>query len=108
MDKATEKLRLGQEFEPEALIVNTLIALSHDKPDQQLIALSEIGGKLKYEYNWKPSSWALADAIRELGFEIKKAHGVMKVTIGRNLLTEASFALGMKDVELAPSIHGLE
>jgi len=96
LDKATQKLKLGQDFEPEALVVNTLIALSYDKPDNERVALSKIVAKLKLEYNWQPSSWALADIVRDLGFEVKKSNGDIKVQIHRSKLTDVCEQLGIE------------
>ena len=101
---AIDKLKLGQEFEPEEQIVNALIALSN-KP---MVALTGIREHLRKESNWQPSAWAVADMIRSLGFEIKTSHGERKVKIDKELLAKLAKELGIEDTGLDISIRELE
>lgn len=97
LSKAADKLRLGQDFEPEAMVVNAVMAVSHKQSNGDLVSLSEIGQELKRETNWQPSSWALANTLRELGFEIRKSHGHQKVLINKIQIDVLSKELGMED-----------
>lgn len=78
--KAMDKLRLGQEFEPEAIIVNALVSLSRTK---QSASMMEIKDEMKKETNWQPSSWALTSRLSDLGFDLKKSHGHRKVVLDK-------------------------
>lgn len=93
---AADKLRLGQEFEPEAMLINILIGISHKKKDGDLLSLSEIKDELKRENNWQPTSWELASMLRDLGMELKKSHGQQKVVINRIKLANIAEGLGIE------------
>jgi len=94
--KAEDKLRLGQDFEPEALVVNALIALSHRKKDGDLVSLTDVKDELRKETNWQPSSWSLANMLRELGFEVRKSHGQRKIGINKLQLATIGEELGIE------------
>lgn len=97
IEKAKENLKRGQEFEPDAMVVNALIALSHDSIETTLlVALSEIRENLRREYNWQPTSWAIGDMVRNLDFEVKASHGQHKVVIDKNRLAKVAGDLGIE------------
>ncbi len=97
--KAVAKLKLGQEFEPEAEVFNALVASSK----KAMVPLSEIRDKLEKECNWQPSAWAVADMVRDLGFEVKTSHGERKVVIDKELLEAKARELGI-EVDTEPDI----
>ena len=106
--KSADKLRLGQEFEPEAIVVNALIALSNGN---QLASLMEVKDEIRNETNWQPTSWALASMLRELGFELKKSHGQRKVVLDKIKIANLGEELGIEgafEEAVGISIRNLE
>ena len=96
IQKATESLKRGQQFEPDAMTVSALIALSHSSQEvAPLVALSGIRENLKKEYNWQPSSWAVGDMVRNFGFEVKTSHGQQKVMVDKEKLAQVAKELGI-------------
>jgi hypothetical protein len=80
-----DSLRLGQDYEPEALLVSALSALcvQHD-----LVPIADIRDHVRKESNWQPTAWAVANMVRDMGFETRKAHGQVKAVVDRPLLAE--------------------
>lgn len=93
MCKASDKLKLGQESEPEHAIVNALIA----KCKSPSVPLAEIKDHIAREYDWQPNSWQVGELIRELGFDVKDSHGKRKVVINKDRLTELACQLGIEN-----------
>ncbi|MFC2024039.1 hypothetical protein ACFLTJ_00440 [Chloroflexota bacterium] len=98
VENATHMVRLGQDFEPEMQIVNALIALYTETEGAiQRIRISDVKNELRREYNWQPSSWAIADQIRGLEIEVKDSHGRRVAVVDKVTLQRVCRALAMDD-----------
>ena len=75
------------------MVVNALVALSIKK---ELVSLTDVKEELRKKANWQPSSWALANMLREMGIELKKSHGQRKVVINRIQLANLGEELGIE------------
>lgn len=101
IQEATKRVRLGQDFEPEEMIVNALIALYSDSLGvDKNIPLADVRNELKKEYNWQPTSWAIADHMRSMDMEVGKSHGRQGAKVNLEKLKQVADSLGMEDIGL--------
>lgn len=104
LEKANQRLKMGQEFEPDQMVVHALIAASGEEYCR-LVSLTEIRDHLRKEYNWQPSASAVAHMARDMGFAVKTSHGIQKVVVDKVVLTKAACQTGLRD--LVGDIWGL-
>jgi energy-coupling factor transporter ATP-binding protein EcfA2 len=99
LNKAIKSLKVGQDYEPNLLVISKLTALAIDDKNLQLkprVALRAIEKGLKDDGEHL-NSWQVGRILRDWAFEVKTIGGTRHVLVDKAHLLEVAKQLGIDD-----------
>jgi len=102
MKQDSFKLRDGREYEPQTAIFLSLIAASRRNRDGSFkpVPLSQIGDKLRSEFDMKLSPHNIHTELSDLEIKVKRPHGILHAYLDEDAIRKVAEKLGLDADEL--------